>query len=76
MRTRADGAHLCELVRQVLLLLRQWGRVIMMIEPTTEQVDERDKEPGSRGEGIVVPFRLECGRYQVGRDDVQMEVSK
>ncbi len=47
---------------------------IVIFEPRAH-LGERDEEPDARAERVVMPFGLERLGGQVGRDDVQVEVS-
>jgi len=47
---------------------------VLVVKPRAH-FGERDEEPDARTERVVMPLGLECRSGQIGRDDVQMEVS-
>jgi len=48
--------------------------LICILEPGAH-FGERDEEPDARTERVVMPLGLECRSRQIGRDDVQVQVS-
>jgi hypothetical protein len=46
----------------------------ILVEPGAHFA-KRDEEPDARTERVVVPLGLEGRSYQIGRDDVQVDVS-
>ena len=59
-REERSRTHLCELM--------------LVVEPRA-YIGDREKELGAGTERVVMPLGLETRTDQIGRDDVQMEVS-